>query len=203
MDFYRSKLFGFQRFQTKFKFYDPQNIKYLKSKDKGYFEAPKFSKNRSLNHLVFQYKQKLEYEKYMNPKGFKYTYTSAFPQMATEIHLTNPNIYLVRTGKNYPANFAKFNVPMNYTKFEIKQFLQKMYQVKIKTIHISILPGHVKFDNEKRRFVRTRDVKRAAVEFSSPVASKYRQLNPGRTMGIEDFEELEEEEKNAEGNNKI
>lgn len=193
MDFYKSKLFGFQRLHSLYKFYDPKNIKYLKSKEFGYFEAPKFSKNRSLNHLVFQYKQKSEFEKYMNPKGLKYTFTSNFPKVASEIHLTNPNIYLVRTDKKYPANFAKFNVPMNYSKFEIKQFLEKMYQVKIKRIHTSILPGEVKFDNEKRRFIRTRDVKRAAVEFDSFVDIKYRKINPSKKLSLDEFEEMEDD----------
>jgi len=193
MDFYKSKLFGFQRLHSIYKFYDPKNIKYLKSKEHGYFEAPKFSKNRSLNHLVHQYKQKSVFEKYINPKGLKYTFTSNFPKIATEIHLTNPNIYLVRTDKKYPANFAKFNVPMNYSKFEIKQFLEKMYQVRIKKIHTSILPGEVKFDNIKRRFIRTRDVKRAAVEFDSFVDIKYRKINPSRRLTLDEFEEMEEE----------
>jgi len=198
MDFYRSKLFGFQRLHSIYKFYDPKNIKYIKSKAHGYFEAPKFSKNRSLNHLVFQYKQKLEFEKYMNPKGLKYSITSNFPKVASEIELTNPNIYLVRTNKKYPANFAKFNVPMNYSKFEIKQFLEKMYQVRIRKIHISILPGEVKFDNDKRRFKRTRDVKRAAVEFASIVDIKYRKINHSKNMSLDEFEEMEEDSKNEQ-----
>ena len=193
MDFYRSKLFGFHRFQTKFKFYDPKNIQYLTSEKYGYFEAPKFTKNRSLSHLVFQYKQKLEYEKYFNPKGYKYTYTANFPKVSTDIYLTNPNIYLVRTDKKYPSNFAKFNVPMNYSKFEIKQFIQKMYQSEIKTIHVSILPGEVKFDNDKRRYVRTRDVKRAAIEFYSKVDQIYRKINPDRSIKLEDIENEDEE----------
>jgi len=198
MDFYRSKLFGFQRLHSLYKFYDPKNIKYLKSKDHGYFEAPKFSKNRSLNHLVYQYKQKTEFEKYMNPKGLKYTFTSNFPKVASEIKLTSPNIFLIRTDKKYPANFAKFNVPMNYTKFEIKQFLEKMYQVKIKTIHTSILPGEVKFDNEKRKFMRTREVKRAAVEFDSIVDIRYRKINSSKKQKLYDFEDIEEEYQNEE-----
>jgi len=198
MDFYRSKLFGFQRLHYLYKFYDPKNIKYIKSREHGYFEAPKFSKNRSLNHLVFQYKQKFEFEKYFNPKGLKCTYTSNFPKCANEIFLTNPNIYLVRTDKKYPANFAKFNVPMNYSKFEIKQFLEKMYQVKINKIHISILPGEVKFSNLKKRFIRTRDVKRAAVEFDSIVDIKYRKINPSNNLSLEEFEEMEEENKNED-----
>ncbi len=193
MDFYRSKLFGFQRLHSLYKFYDPQNIKYLKSKDHGYFEAPKFSKNRTLNHLVYQFKQKSEFEKYMNPKGLKYTFTSNFPKVASEIYLANPNIYLVRTDKKYPANFAKFNVPMNYSKLEIKQFLEKMYQVKIIRIHTSILPGNVKFDNEKRRFIRTRDVKRAAVEFASFVDIKYRKINASKKLSLNEFEEMGDE----------
>lgn len=198
MDFYRSKLFGFQRLHSLYKFYDPKNIKYLKSKEHGYFEAPKFSKNRSLNNLVYQYKQKSEFEKYMNPKGLKYTFTSNFPKVASEIHLTSPNIYLVRTDKKYPANFAKFNVPMNYSKFEIKQFLEKMYQVKIKRIHTSLLPGEVKFDNIKRRFIRTRDVKRAAVEFDSIVDIKYRKINTSKKLSLDEFEEMEDEILNEE-----
>lgn len=201
MDFYKSKLFGFQRLHSLYKFYDPKNIKYLKSKEHGYFEAPKFSKNRSLNNLVYQYKQKLEFEKYMNPKGLKYTFTSNFPKVASEIRLTNPNIYLVRTEKKYPANFAKFNVPMNYSKFEIKQFLEKMYQVKIRKIHTSILPGEVKFDNEKRRFNRTRDVKRAAVEFDSFVDIKYRKINTSQKLSLNEMEEMEDETVNNDNSN--
>ena len=80
-----------------------------------------------------------------------------------------------------------------------------MYQVKIKKIHTSILPGEVKFDNEKRRFIRTRDVKRAAVEFASFVEVKYRKINPSKKLTLDDFVEMEEEILNDEqqpGSNK-
>jgi ribosomal protein L23 len=193
MNLQRAKLFGFQRYQTQYKFYDPKNTLYLNSRLKGYFEAPKFSKDRSLNHLADQFKQRVEYEKYMNPKGLKYTITSNFPKVSTEIELTNPNIFLVRSEKKYPANFAKFSVPMNYSKLEIKQFIQKMYNVKIKSIHISILPGKVKHDPKLKGFKRTRDVKRAAVEFYSFVDLKYRKINLETKVSLEDF--IEENKK--------
>jgi ribosomal protein L23 len=208
MNLQRAKLFGFQRYQTQYKFYDPKNTLYLSSRLKGYFEAPKFSKNRSLNHLTDQYKQRVEYEKYMNPKGLKYTITSNFPKVSSEIELANPKIYLVRSEKKYPANFAKFSVPMNYSKIEIKQFIQKMYNVKIKSIHISILPGNIRHDPKLKGFKRTRDVKRAAVEFYSLVDLKYRKINLDSKISLEDFaeenkifaKEQEQEEKNEKEN---
>lgn len=211
MNLQRTKIFGFQRFQTQFKFYDPKNTQYLFSKYKGYFEAPKFSKNRSLNFLADQYKQRQEYEKYMNPKGLKYTYTSNFPKNATEIQQTNPNIFLVRSEKKYPANFAKFAVPMNYSKFEIKQFLQKMYKMEVRNIHISILPGKIKHDPKIKGFKRTRDVKRALVEFGSFVDLKFRRIKSDNNnrVSMDDFvaeskkaneEEEEEMNKENEGN---
>ena len=53
-------------------------VRYLKSKKFGEFEAPMKTKERSLSKLVGNYQSRLDYEKYMNPKGLKPTITSRF-----------------------------------------------------------------------------------------------------------------------------
>jgi ribosomal protein L23 len=178
MDFNKLKLFGFRRANLRYKLYDPTKYRYLVSKAHGYFEAPKVSGNRELRFLVQQYKNKLEYEKYMNPKGLRYTVTSNFPKVGETIDYPDPKFFLTRTDKLYANNSLKFEIDDKLSKPEIQQFFEKVYQVPVKKVRTSILPGEVKAQiiNKNRRYIRTSDKKKALLEFDFDVDRDLRQL---------------------------
>ncbi len=179
MDFNKLKVYGFPRHMLKYNVYNPMKIRYLKCKTHGYFEAPKVNKIPELRFLVDRYKQRIEYEKYMNPKGFKTTWTSNFPKIGDTIDYVDPKIYLVRSEKRYGPNEAKFLIDNDLSKLEVKQFLEKLYKVKVKKINTAIMPGKVKADPEPRgqmKYTRTKDRKKAVVKFDFNVDEKYREV---------------------------
>lgn len=179
MDFNKLKVYGFPRHVMNYKLYNPRKINYFKSKDYGYFESPKYFKNPELRYVVDRYQQRLEYEKYMNPKGIKMTMTGNFPKNGETIDFLNLNVFLMRSGKKYEEDEIKFFVNKNLSKYEIIQFLQKMYNFKVKQISTANLPGKVKLvqNTRQRKYMRTRDTKKALVKVGFKVDDKYRKLD--------------------------
>jgi ribosomal protein L23 len=178
MDFNKLKVFGFPRHVLKYNIYNPVKMRYLKSKDLGYFEAPKRTNNQELRYLFDRYKQRLEYEKYLNPKGIKMNITSNFPKVGDTIDFVNPKLFLVRSGKRYENDEIKFLVNKNMNKDEIKQFFEKLYNIKAEKIHTAILPGEVKPHQNKRTrsFYRTKDRKKAVIKLGFEADEKFRKL---------------------------
>ena len=162
------KVFGFQRAQMNYNYYNPLKIKCLREKKNGYFEAPKYSKSRELNYLVDQYKQRLEYEKYFNPRGLKPTITSVFPKVADTIEFVNLKCFLVRTNKEYHGNYIKFLVDKNMSKPEIRQYIQKLYKLNTLNIKTAILPGRTQMISQGKKnkptYIRRPDRKKALVK---------------------------------------
>ena len=74
------KRFGFHPDQLYFNIYNSRKVRYLQHPELGNFEAPKTTSRRSssLKDLHANYQKRLEFEHYMNPKGFKPTITSHF-----------------------------------------------------------------------------------------------------------------------------
>jgi ribosomal protein L23 len=178
MDFNKLKVYGFQRHLTKYKIYNPSKMRYLKSKDYGYFECPKHPKIPEVRHLADMYKQRSEYEKYLNPKGLKYTWSSNFPKIGDTIDFANPKLFLVRSQKEYADNEIKFLVDKRLSKIEISQFIQKMYNFRVRDVNTAILPGQVKRVQQGRGagHIRTRDIKKAVVKLDFNVEEFYRKI---------------------------
>jgi ribosomal protein L23 len=178
MDLNKLKLFGFPRHVMQYNVYDPRKIRYLKSKKYGLFEAPRRLPTPEVQTLVKNYEQRKEYEKYMNPKGFKYTYTSNFPKVGQQFDLLNLKCFLVRTDKQYNTNQIKFMVDKNLSKPEIHQFLNKLYGFNIAKIQTAILPGEVKAKMTKKniKYYRTREYKKAVVDLDIKVDEKFRKI---------------------------
>ena len=61
---------------------NPQKVKYMFHKNLGNFEVPKYKDSSDVNVLHQNYLNRLDYEKYMNPKGLKPTITSRFKKPA-------------------------------------------------------------------------------------------------------------------------
>ena len=50
---------------------NPAKVKYVYTPQEGNFEIPKCKSTTSVNELHSNYLKRLEFEKYMNPKGLK------------------------------------------------------------------------------------------------------------------------------------
>jgi ribosomal protein L23 len=181
MDFNKLRVYGFPRHVMQYKLYDPRKIKYLNSKAYGYFEAPKTGDNRELRFLVDRYKQRLEYEKYFNPKGYKITWNSRLPKTGITLDYVNLKCFLVRTNKQYEKdNLIKFLVDKKLSKVEITQFIEKLYQIRVNKISTAILPGRVKqkiTGKGKRQYMRTKDQKKALIELDFNADKGFRQID--------------------------
>ena len=71
---------------------NPSKVKYVFTPQIGNFEIPKFKKTTSINELHENYLKRLEFEKYMNPKGLKQTITSRFKKPQQEIEFLSHEV---------------------------------------------------------------------------------------------------------------
>lgn len=125
------KRFGFHPEQLYFNWRNPQKVRYLETKQLGKFEAPMKSRCNSLTELHENYQSRLDFEKYMNPKGIKPTITSRFKRPNQEIDFFNQEMLLMRSPKKYDDHTVCFRTNDMLSKPEIRQYLQKMYNMPI------------------------------------------------------------------------
>tara|TARA_B110000285_G_C14733544_1_gene427548 strand:- start:197 stop:535 length:339 start_codon:yes stop_codon:yes gene_type:complete len=110
---------------------EPSKIKYVSHPKYGNFEAPKIKDTTDAKKLSQNYKKRLEFEKYLNPKGLKPTITSRFEKPPTQIEFLNHEILLHRNPKPYEKNVVSFRCSPYLSKPEIKQYLSKVYNLPI------------------------------------------------------------------------
>ena len=72
------KRFGYHPNQLYFNMRNPNKVRYVNLPEYGDFEVPKNKKTYDVNKLYKNYEKRLDFEKYMNPKGVKPTITSRF-----------------------------------------------------------------------------------------------------------------------------
>jgi ribosomal protein L23 len=183
MDFNKLKIFGFARAYTKYRIYDPSKFRYVIHPKYGYFEAPMRSSRREVKTLIDNYKSKLEYERHLNPKGFRCSVTANFPKIGDTYDYIDPKLFMVRSGKPQPKNSIKFKVDDKLSKPEIKQIVEKLYKFKVENVKTAILPGRVKFDlasSRSRKYERTNDYKKALIEVDFEVEKQYRKLEKNK-----------------------
>lgn len=94
--------------------------------------------------------------------------TSNFPQRRVEKFYNQP-IYLVRSGKELQQNELCFRCAQSVTKPEIKQVLQKLYGLDVKSVHTWNRMGKILRNNVTRNFYRKPDHKKIFVELQTPV----------------------------------
>ena len=75
-------------------------MRYFNHRVFGDFEAPKHMKSNRVKDLVENYNKRLEFEKYMCPKGLKPTITSNFEKPQQEIEFVNHEFMLLRSTKD-------------------------------------------------------------------------------------------------------
>ena len=110
---------------------NPQKVRYLVDKATGPFEAPMKSDIKDVKQLKKNYSDRLDFEKYMNPKGLKPTITSRFKKPAKEIEFCSHEMSLMRSPKPYDDNTVCFKGDQFLSKPEINQYLSKLYKLPI------------------------------------------------------------------------
>ena len=140
------KRFGYHPEQIYHHMRNPQKVKYIYHQALGNFEIPKNKDTSDVNILHKNYTDRLDFEKYMNPKGLKTTITSRFTQPAKEIDFLNENMVLTRSPKPYKKNVVSFRVSPFLSKPEIKQYLGKVYNLPVLKVETANKIGKIKRD---------------------------------------------------------
>ncbi|WBW71357.1 mitochondrial ribosomal protein subunit L23 [Schizosaccharomyces osmophilus] len=79
-----------------------------------------------------------------------------------------PNIpFILYRGLNLPPNFAAFRVPLNVNKFDVRDYLLHVYNLKVLSVKTNIYQGNL-YRNEYGRVRREQATKRAIVEMEEP-----------------------------------
>lgn len=86
-----------------------------------------------------------------------------------------PNFWmkLVRPTAEHPPNLVQFSCSMEMTKFDIKSYLEKIYNIKTVEIRTRIALGKTRKDPLKGYVVKSDDIKYAYVTLVSSYALKF------------------------------
>ena len=85
------------------------------------FESPKSGAvSNEIREMQANYQKRLDFEKYMNPKGLKPTITSNFVKPQREIDFVNHEVKLMRSPKTLGKDFVSFRVSPFLSKPEIQ-----------------------------------------------------------------------------------
>lgn len=107
-------------------------VRYLNTKNLGNFEAPAKTSENNLHKLHAEYQKRVEFEKYMCPKGVKPTITSRFKKPRESIDFVSHEMVLARTPKALASNEVRFRCQQFMTKHEIQEYLTKLYRMPFK-----------------------------------------------------------------------
>ena len=77
--------------------------------------------------------------------------------------LPNENIIMMSPSKFTPKGQINFKVPLHYNKYQIKNYLEEIYKVKVKSVNTAIYLGKKKRTPKYFRLYKERDWKKAMV----------------------------------------
>lgn len=161
------KRFGYLREYLHFNIYNSTKMYYLKHPIYGNLELPKHPKNKkseAINEAAANYAKRVDLEKYLNPKGYKPTITSNFPKPQLIHDFANIMLYRIPTNKNYGSGTLVFESKLGLSKPEVKQFLMKMYNLPVLTIHSQTI-NH-KFKRTRHGYEKPADTKKWIVKIA-------------------------------------
>lgn len=107
-------------------------IRYLNTKKLGDFEAPAKTSEKNLFKLHENYTKRLEFEKYLCPKGVKPTITSRFKKPRESVDFVSHQMTLARSPKPMAPNEMRFRTSQFLSKHEIQEYLGKLYKMPFK-----------------------------------------------------------------------
>jgi large subunit ribosomal protein L23 len=97
---------------------------------------------------------------------------------AYSLHFPSAVFKYVPSGKALGDNKHVFHVPLNFNKFQIKQYLESLYGLKVKGVNTMVYRGGKHRDPlQPRRHVRESDFKKAVV------TTEQRFTHPAQTTG--------------------
>lgn len=114
-------------------------------------------------------------QKYLLPFGFKETITSVMPKERRVSDCVGIEMILKRSGKKIDKKEFAVTVDQKLTKYEIKQYLEKVYDIEVVKVNSLIKGGHIKRSQGGRRF-RESDTKKAYITTNQEVPEEFRQL---------------------------
>ena len=158
------KRFGFHPDQLYFNIYNSRKVRYVSNPQLGQFEVPKNSRSQSIKELHENYQKRLEFERYMNPKGFKPTITSHFKKPQPEIDFVNHEVRLLRSPKDMQKEWFSLRVAPFMSKPEIQQYMMKLYNLDVKEVNTALRQGKVLRNMDTGRHWRKKDWKKAMVK---------------------------------------
>lgn len=151
---------------------NPRKIRYIETKNNGKFEVPMKSNTRSIQKLYNNYEERLDFEKYMNPKGLKPTITSRFKKPQESMDFISTEMLLMRSPKPYDDQTVCFRTDNHLSKPEIKQYLTKLYNMPINKIGTFRKQGEIKSNPNRTKF-RKKDWKKAIVRVDYEVDTDF------------------------------
>uniref|UniRef100_A0AAQ4PSM9 Large ribosomal subunit protein uL23m n=1 Tax=Gasterosteus aculeatus aculeatus TaxID=481459 RepID=A0AAQ4PSM9_GASAC len=91
-----------------------------------------------------------------------------------QLRIFRPNWFLtlVRPGKEQPPDTVQFRIPMEMTKYDVKNYLEKIYDVPVGAIRTRIQFGSNKKRNHLHQKVKQPDYKVAYVQLTTCVRLK-------------------------------
>ncbi|XP_064193103.1 large ribosomal subunit protein uL23m isoform X2 [Anguilla rostrata] len=87
-----------------------------------------------------------------------------------QLRVFRPNFFLtlVRPGKELPPDTVQFRIPIEMTKCDVKNYLEKIYNVPVGAVRTRIQYGTNKKRNHLNQRVKTPDYKVAYVQLAGP-----------------------------------
>ncbi|CAH1370444.1 unnamed protein product [Tenebrio molitor] len=98
-------------------------------------------------------------------------YQKGGPQL--RVFLPNFWLKLVRPTHEQPPNVVQFSCSMQMTKFDIKNYLEKIYNVKVVDVRTRIAMGKTKRVHGKGYVIKEDDIKYAYITLVSPLTKLF------------------------------
>ena len=174
------KRYGFHPDQIYFKMRNPMKVRYLNTKNLGNFEAPMNTREKNLHKLADNYQRRLDFEKYLCPKGVKPTITSRFKKPREAQEFVSHEMTLARTPIALGSNEVRFRCDQYLSKHEIQEYLGKLYRMPFKNgmmPHTSNQMGKVMTNRENRTQWRKKDYKKVTVKLEYEVDPDFQKMN--------------------------
>ena len=131
---------------------------------------------KDINKLKKNYEDRLEFEKYMNPKGLKPTITSRFKKPPVEIDFVSHTMLLSRSPRPYDDHTVCFRTSPYLSRPEINQYLTKLYKMPINKIDTFNKMGKIMPNHHNRRQWRKKDWKKAIVTVDYEVDPEFQKI---------------------------
>ncbi|XP_075043994.1 large ribosomal subunit protein uL23m [Mixophyes fleayi] len=114
------------------------------------------------------------------------------PQL--RVFRTNFFMTLVRPGKEQPTDTAQFRIALQMTKFDVQNYLQRIYNVPVAAVRTRIQYGSNRKRNHLRQRVKRPDYKVAYVQLGQGQTFQFPNLFPEKDATAESgsFEEMQE-----------